>query len=83
MKHEMTCPRCGNLEAISQDECNDWDEINCAECGEFITTCDLQLSLASRHYQMHTLSRSLDLLIAMSNDEIVAGSNQQRFEVAA
>lgn len=69
MKHEISCPRCGHDEAASNDTAQDWDEINCLECGEFIGTRDRQFAFASRNHRMHTLSQSLELLIEMARDD--------------
>ncbi|WP_139313656.1 hypothetical protein [Salinicola sp. MH3R3-1] len=73
MNHEISCPRCGHHEAASDDTAQDWDEINCLACGEFIGTRDHQSGFASPNHRMYTLSKSLELLITMARDDARSG----------
>ena len=68
MKHSIACTRCGNPEAVSADTHHDWDEINCTECGEFISTCDHQVELVSPGYALHALNLSRGLILQMARD---------------
>ncbi|GHB30326.1 hypothetical protein [Salinicola rhizosphaerae] len=66
MKLEISCPRCGHEDALPSGAGNDWDEISCSACGEFIATRDYAFPLASRRYQHYLLSLSIDTLTQMS-----------------
>ena len=69
MKHDISCPRCGCSEALSSDGDQDWDEINCSACDEFIGTRDYLSGFHSRHYRLHALSLSLDMMIEMTHED--------------
>lgn len=83
MKHDLTCSRCGNFETLPLNGGNDWDEISCTECGEFITTLDREMGFESRSYQLHTLSQSLDLLVEMSKFEPAATPSLRSHAIGA
>ena len=68
MKHDISCPRCGCSEALSSDGDQDWDEITCLACDEFIGTRDYLSGFHSRHYRLHALSLSLGMMIQMTHE---------------
>ncbi|WP_251976689.1 hypothetical protein [Salinicola avicenniae] len=83
MKPEIICHRCGHTEAPAATDANDWDEINCMACGEFLTTHDYQCAIASRDYQLHALSLSIEHIIAMSRSKAGGGPAGRILQPAA
>ncbi|MFC0267023.1 hypothetical protein [Kushneria aurantia] len=79
MTHQVDCTRCGNTQDAPLDVHNDWDEINCTECGEFLNTVGHWRDGQGASYAIRALnmSRMLSLQLAREsqpiNDQQVVG----------
>ncbi|WP_353979437.1 hypothetical protein [Salinicola endophyticus] len=69
MKHDIACHRCGHTQGHSNDAAQDWDEIICVGCGEFIATRDHNATFGSRNHRLHTLSLSVETLLRMAREQ--------------
>lgn len=68
MQHQISCTRCGNVQSASKGNEHDWDEINCAECGEFLDTYGHWEDSQSPSYMLQTLNRSRMLSLQMARE---------------
>ncbi|GHB33127.1 hypothetical protein [Salinicola rhizosphaerae] len=72
MPHTISCTRCGHAQIAPIDSADDWDEINCSECGDFLDTvghCRERL-LPAYHLQTLNQSRALILQLARENQAL-------------
>ncbi|WP_299257776.1 hypothetical protein [uncultured Kushneria sp.] len=68
MTHYISCTRCGHDQQAPMDTCNEWDEITCSECGEFLDTVGHWNDLHSPSFAMQTLNKSRTLTLMMARE---------------
>lgn len=65
MKDTISCTRCGHMQAAPLELHNEWDEIVCIECGEFLDTVGHWADAKGPSYLVKTLNQSRILSLGM------------------
>lgn len=68
MSHQVACTRCGHTQDAPLDVHNEWDEISCHECGEFLDTVGHWKDRHAPTYALQALNMSRMLSLRMARE---------------
>ncbi|RKR06798.1 hypothetical protein C7446_0796 [Kushneria sinocarnis] len=68
MVYQVSCHRCGNNQQAPLDVHDDWEEISCTECGEFLDTVGNWKDAHSPSYALQMLNMSRTLTLQMARE---------------
>lgn len=78
----ISCNRCGNAQSVTQEAHSEWDEISCAECGDFLDTFGHWADSRSPNYSVQILNQCRSLTLKMARESAPLNDNNSLRAIA-